>query len=33
MRKAQYTLSARTVQEHAACLLQKHLQLEDFSRK
>src|SRR5437016_11606429 len=33
MRKRQFTLRDRDVQEHAAALLQRHLRLTDFSRK
>src|ERR1700723_2176293 len=33
MRKEQYTLTGRDVQEHAAGLLQCHLKLQDHSRK
>src|SRR5580692_5296156 len=33
MRKEQYTLTGKDVQEHAAGLLQGHLKLQDHSRK
>ena len=33
MRKAQYTVSGKDVQEHAEGLIQKHLGLSDFSKK
>jgi putative transposase len=33
MRKAFYTVSGQDVQEHAACLIHKHLGLADYSKK
>jgi hypothetical protein len=33
MRKAQYTVSGRDVQQHVEGLMQKHLRLRDYSKK